>query len=107
MLYPSSFVQSVLPSPQPHESFSDCLYLFNSYYQHVGARWERPKRGNLSRPTVQDVYAYRAAIDARMVQLIDRVDAGQWPAVYDRILLGLHHEQQHQELHGSSGCASR
>ena len=54
-------------------------YLFNSYYQHVGERWERPKRGALSRPTVQEVYAYRAAIDDRMMQLIDTLDAAQWP----------------------------
>ena len=73
-------------------------YLFNSYYQHVGARWERPKRGNLSRPTVQDVYAYRVAIDDRMMQLMDTLDGAQWPAAYGRIVLGLHHEQQHQEL---------
>ena len=73
-------------------------YLFNSYYQHVGERWERPKRGDLSRPTVQDVYAYRAAVDDRMMQLIDTLDAPQWSEVYDRIVLGLHHEQQHQEL---------
>jgi len=73
-------------------------YLFNSYYQHVGERWERPKRGDLSRPTVQDVYAYRAAVDDRMMHLIDTLDAPQWAEVYDRIVLGLHHEQQHQEL---------
>lgn len=73
-------------------------YLFNSYYQHVGERWERPKRGALSRPTVQDVYAYRAAIDDLMMQLIDTLDAVQWPEVQARIVLGLHHEQQHQEL---------
>ena len=73
-------------------------YLFNSYYQHVGERWERPKRGDLSRPTVQEVYAYRAATDDRIMQLIDTLDAPQWSEVYDRIVLGLHHEQQHQEL---------
>jgi ergothioneine biosynthesis protein EgtB len=73
-------------------------YLFNSYYQHVGARWERPKRGDLSRPTVHDVYAYRAAVDDQMMHLIDMLDAPQWSAVYDRLVLGLHHEQQHQEL---------
>jgi ergothioneine biosynthesis protein EgtB len=47
---------------------------------------------------VQDVYAYRAAVDDRMMQLIDTLDAPQWSEVYDRIVLGLHHEQQHQEL---------
>ena len=60
--------------------------------RHVGARWERPKRGDLSRPTVQDVYAYRAAVDDRMMQLIDTLDAPQWSEAYDRIVLGLHHE---------------
>lgn len=73
-------------------------YLFNSYYHHAGARWERPKRGDLSRPTVAEVYAYRAAIDERVLQLIDTLDAPQWPEVCDRLVLGLHHEQQHQEL---------
>jgi ergothioneine biosynthesis protein EgtB len=73
-------------------------YLFNSYYRHVGERWERPKRGNLSRPTVQDIYQYRTAVDERMMRTIDTVDAQHWPEVYDRIVLGLHHEQQHQEL---------
>ena len=57
-------------------------YLFNSYYQHVGARWARPQRGDLSRPTVQDVYAYRAAVDDRMLQLIDTLDAPQWSEVF-------------------------
>lgn len=73
-------------------------YLFNSYYRHVGERWERLKRGNLSRPTVQEMYQYRAAIDERMMQAIDLLDAQQWPEVYERLVLGLHHEQQHQEL---------
>jgi ergothioneine biosynthesis protein EgtB len=73
-------------------------YLFNSYYRHVGERWERPKRGNLSRPTVQDVYDYRAAVDERLMQLIDTLDAPQWSQASARIVLGMHHEQQHQEL---------
>ncbi|MGZ3405112.1 MAG: ergothioneine biosynthesis protein EgtB [Polyangia bacterium] len=64
-------------------------YLFNSYYDAVGARWDRPARGLLTRPTVAEVMQYRAHVDARMAE----VDA---PA--DVIELGLHHEQQHQEL---------
>ena len=89
-------LQPYMPDYTPYHPLYN--YLFNSYYQHAGARWERPKRGDLSRPTVQEVYAYRAAIDDRMMQLIDMLDAAQWPQVYDRIVLGLHHEQQHQEL---------
>lgn len=73
-------------------------YLWNSYYQHAGERWERTKRGTLSRPTVQDVYAYRSAIDDRLCRLIDTIDASQWPEMQARLVLGLHHEQQHQEL---------
>lgn len=73
-------------------------YLWNSYYQHAGARWERSRRGLLSRPTVQEVYAYRAVIDDHLCQLIDTLDTSQWPEMQNRIVLGLHHEQQHQEL---------
>ena len=89
-------LQPYMPGYMPYHPLYN--YLFNSYYRHVGERWERLKRGALSRPTVQEVYAYRAAIDDRMMQLIDRLDVSQWPEVYDRIVLGLHHEQQHQEL---------
>jgi len=89
-------LQPYMPDYTPYHPLYS--YLFNSYYQHIGERWERLKRGDLSRPTVQEVYAYRAAIDDRMMQLIDTLDAPQWSEVYNRIVLGLHHEQQHQEL---------
>lgn len=72
--------------------------LFNSYYRHVGERWERARRGALSRPTVQEIYAYRQAIDASILTCLETVDALHWPAMCDRMILGLHHEQQHQEL---------
>ncbi len=64
-------------------------YLFNSYYDAVGARWDRPARGLLTRPTVDEVLRYRAHVDARMAEI-------DTPA--EVIELGLHHEQQHQEL---------
>ena len=64
-------------------------FLFNSYYDAVGARWDRPSRGLLTRPTVDEVLRYRAHVDARMAE----VDG---PA--DVIELGLQHEEQHQEL---------
>ena len=71
-------------------------YLFNSYYEAVGDRHPRPQRGLLSRPTVAEVYQYRAHVDQAMAQLwqqtVDR------PAVAELVTLGLHHEQQHQEL---------
>jgi ergothioneine biosynthesis protein EgtB len=77
---------------------SQYFFLFNSYYQTFGDRWERPMRGSLSRPTVADIGEYRAAIDQRMREFIQRVDEEHWPAARDLITLGLHHEQQHQEL---------
>ncbi|HET6900720.1 MAG TPA: ergothioneine biosynthesis protein EgtB [Vicinamibacteria bacterium] len=71
-------------------------YLFNSYYEAVGPRQPRPRRGAMTRPSLDEVRAYREAINERMDglfdQLRDDVDA------VDRIELGLHHEQQHQEL---------
>ena len=78
-------------------------YLFNSYYQTVGEMHPRPQRGLLSRPTVAEVQAYRAEIDQHMLALIARTERAatggpQHDALAQRITLGLHHEQQHQEL---------
>ncbi|MFO0549717.1 MAG: ergothioneine biosynthesis protein EgtB [Polyangiaceae bacterium] len=70
--------------------------LFNSYYEAVGPRHPRPARGHLSRPTVREVVRYREHVDAAMQRLFER------GAMDERTLalveLGLHHEQQHQEL---------
>lgn len=68
--------------------------LFNSYYNGVGQPFPRPRRGTLSRPTVEEVYAYRAHVDAAMRPLLARGD----DEIRARVELGLHHEQQHQEL---------
>ena len=70
-------------------------YLFNSYYEAVGPRQPRPQRGALTRPSLEEVRAYRDAIDERMTRFIDE---GPDRAIIDRIELGLQHEQQHQEL---------
>ena len=69
-------------------------YLFNSYYEAVGPRHPRPQRGLLSRPSVSEVTCYRAHVDGAMHALIDRCDA----RAAELVVLGLHHEQQHQEL---------
>ncbi len=69
-------------------------FLFNSYYVTVGDRHCRQNRGQLSRPTVADVYAYRRHVDAGMERLLDDLPA----AAADLIDIGLNHEQQHQEL---------
>ncbi len=70
-------------------------YLFNSYYEGVGARYPRPRRGVVSRPGVAEVGEYRRHVDEAMTRLL----AGTLtPGVADLVELGLHHEQQHQEL---------
>jgi ergothioneine biosynthesis protein EgtB len=71
-------------------------YLFNSYYEAVGPRQPRPRRGDLTRPSLEEVHAYRDAIDERMNAFLDEAPDRGEPS--DRIELGLHHEQQHQEL---------
>lgn len=69
-------------------------YLFNSYYEAVGPRHPRAARGAVSRPTVDDVTEYRRAVDVAMVGLLPDAD----DTVAGLVELGLHHEQQHQEL---------
>jgi ergothioneine biosynthesis protein EgtB len=73
-------------------------FLFNSYYNHVGERTERPRRGMLTRPTVQEIREYRKEIDARIAQLIERCDDATLAELLPILEVGLNHEQQHQEL---------
>jgi ergothioneine biosynthesis protein EgtB len=68
-------------------------YLFNSYYEAVGPRHPRPHRGLLSRPGVEEIMAYRRHVTGAMGELLER--PGNWDGLVE---LGLHHEQQHQEL---------
>jgi ergothioneine biosynthesis protein EgtB len=87
---------SAVPDYRPfHPQFG---YLFNSYYNAVGKRHCRPRRGLLSRPTVEEVYQYRSYVDRQMLELMDRADANRLAALRPLVELGLQHEQQHQEL---------
>ena len=70
-------------------------YLFNSYYQSVGPMHARPQRGLLSRPTLEEVLAYRRHVDQALDSMLARGDETASAAVIE---LGLQHEQQHQEL---------
>ncbi len=73
-------------------------YLFNSYYNGVGAQFPRSQRGLLSRPTIGEVYRYRAHVDEAMHALLTNTPEAQWAAIESRAQLGCHHEEQHQEL---------
>jgi ergothioneine biosynthesis protein EgtB len=79
----------------PHASYA---YLFNSYYVAAGERHGRPKRGLLSRPTVEEVYRYRAHVDQYMTAFLEELDDDALDTWAPIVELGLHHEQQHQEL---------
>jgi len=72
--------------------------LFNSYYEGVGAMHPRPQRGFLSRPPLEEVYRYRHHVDEHMMILMDTMREKVQGEITSRIILGLHHEQQHQEL---------
>jgi ergothioneine biosynthesis protein EgtB len=70
-------------------------FLFNSYYNSIGARHPRPKRGLLTRPSLDEIYDYRAHVDKAVARLIEKRVS---PQARELIELGCHHEQQHQEL---------
>ncbi len=70
-------------------------YCFNSYYESVGPRHPRPKRGLLTRPTAEEVRAYRSFVDAALDRLFERDLSSESAALIE---LGINHEQQHQEL---------
>lgn len=74
---------------------ADFQFLFNSYYESVGARHPRPQRGLITRPSTDTVTAYRAHVDGAMRQFIAGGAAAHLAEVIE---LGLQHEQQHQEL---------
>ncbi|HRF09293.1 MAG TPA: ergothioneine biosynthesis protein EgtB [Xanthobacteraceae bacterium] len=73
-------------------------FLYNSYYEAMGARHPRPQRGLLSRPSVEEVGRYRAHVDEAMARLIERSHGNKQSELASLIVLGCHHEQQHQEL---------
>ncbi len=73
----------------------DFGFLFNSYYNTIGPRTQRDQRGSISRPTVKQVFAYRKYVDEAMSELL----ADEVPdEAAELVTLGVHHEQQHQEL---------
>lgn len=86
----------LLPHVPQYKAFNaDYNFVFNSYYESVGARVIRTDRGNLSRPTVIDVYRYRTYVDEAMNNFLH---CDFKPELLPLLELGLNHEQQHQEL---------
>ncbi len=73
-------------------------YLFNSYYNALGDRIARPKRGLLSRPTVAEVGHYRSMVDEALTSVLEASDEATVRRLAPLVVLGCHHEQQHQEL---------
>ncbi len=73
----------------------DFGFLFNSYYNTIGTRTNRDERGALSRPTVAEVFKYRKYVDAQMSEFLSEELSAE---IKDLVVLGLNHEQQHQEL---------
>ncbi len=73
-------------------------FLFNSYYEAVGPRHARPRRGLLSRPSCEEVTEYRRAVDGRVVEMLASASEADLAALAPIITLGVAHEEQHQEL---------
>jgi len=89
-------LQAYLADYQPYDT--RYAFLFNSYYESLGPRHARPERGLLTRPSLDTVLAYRRHVDDGILRLIAQLPHGQHAALLSILTLGLHHEQQHQEL---------
>jgi ergothioneine biosynthesis protein EgtB len=89
----------LMPHDQQYAGFDKRFgFLFNSYYVAVGPRHARPQRGLVTRPNVQEITAYRAHVDAAVSQFIESSDDEKLRKIVPIVEMGLHHEQQHQEL---------
>ena len=92
-----TFVLSAAPFPwtSPDPAYA---VLFNSYYQSLGPQWARAARGALSRPTVEQVWSWREAVDDGVSRLIETAGEADWRRLAPLLEVGLNHEEQHQEL---------
>ena len=101
LAHTSWFFETFVLKPH-HASYAELnpayAFLFNSYYTQAGERHCRAQRGYISRPTVAEVFAYRRHVDAAMQDLLERADERLLARLGPVLELGLHHEQQHQEL---------
>lgn len=89
----------LVPHLKGYERYDERFaFLFNSYYVQAGPRHARPKRGLITRPDISEVAGYRQHVDAAVERLIDTVDERALDEILTIVEIGLHHEQQHQEL---------
>jgi len=89
----------LVPNDPSYKIFDERFpFLFNSYYVAAGPRHARPQRGLITRPNGSDVTGYRAHVDAAVERLIANAPAADAERVFSILEIGLHHEQQHQEL---------
>ncbi len=80
------------------EMHPDYARLFNSYYNGIGEQYPRPRRSLLSRPDIDQVLEYRRYVDKHMLTWLSGIDEDRFPEMAKLVILGLNHEQQHQEL---------
>ncbi|WP_341222235.1 ergothioneine biosynthesis protein EgtB [Polaribacter atrinae] len=86
----------LIPNVKNYAYFnSNFNFLFNSYYNNIGDRVLQANRGNMSRPTTNEIFAYRDYVDEKMQEILSGLTDKK---IIDLVILGLNHEQQHQEL---------
>ncbi|MFK7825651.1 MAG: ergothioneine biosynthesis protein EgtB [Oligoflexales bacterium] len=89
----------LLPFKKSYSAFSDSFhFLFNSYYETAGNLYPRPRRGLIARPTLETVLRYRSSVDEHMQELLHHTEHPDYEKILATAEIGLHHEQQHQEL---------
>jgi len=84
--------------PGYRDAVPEYAYLFNSYYNAAGAMHRRDLRGLISRPTVEETKRYRISVDSVVDELVSNADEKLFGEIEPILTLGIHHEQQHQEL---------
>jgi ergothioneine biosynthesis protein EgtB len=89
----------LVPNVKGYKVFDERFaYLYNSYYVSAGPRHDRPKRGLVTRPSSDEVAAYRAHVDAAVEKLLAKAEPNELRKLLPIVEIGLNHEQQHQEL---------
>ncbi len=93
------FAKNILePFGRRHASDNRLDYALNSYYESLGPRLARDRRGLVTRPTTEEIYAFRASVDGRMQELIANAPRADFERLRFLTATGMQHEQQHQEL---------